>query len=95
MKPFTCMTKEPAHCETPVKAWMFASFVVSTFEGDIYEQYQKETGKVAMLNAKTPIEAMIDKAAGVNAKMMGDYIDWLVVNYWGEEKPDEAKRGRP
>lgn len=58
---------------------------------DFRKQFRKDTGfDIDSLVRASPIEQMIDKAAGRTEEILAAFCDWVVVNIWGEEEKDDA-----
>jgi hypothetical protein len=58
---------------------------------DFRAQFKKDTGfDIDSLVRASPIEKMIDTAAGRTEEILATFCDWVVVNIWGEEKSDAA-----
>ena len=72
------------------RGYDFFSFAVYAIGKDeIVEQYKMETGvDLRKLVPKTVLDKMIDGATGYSNETMSKFLDWLVVNHWGEEKED-------
>lgn len=50
---------------------------------EIVQRFIDETG---FKPARTPLEKMIDEAAGRPAAVFAQFCDWVAVNIWGEEE---------
>ncbi len=61
----------------------FADFAIEN--PDIVKAFEEETGvMLASIVNCSPIERMIDDATGRKDEMLRSFLDWLVVNHWGE-----------
>lgn len=70
---------------------MWASCLMwSVTEPAIMESFRAETG-VAWTPGRTPIEQMIDKAAGADVGFLRQYVEWFNANVWGSwDGPDDG-----
>lgn len=60
---------------------------------EIRAAFTAATGKSLYTPPRTPLDAMIDKAAGNDsdsARTLDEFVRWVTINYWGEEEAPEA-----
>lgn len=67
----------------------FLSFSMNKDAPDFIDEFRKESGLQIILQ-RTGLDKMVDDACGLdmaaeNKKTLAAYIDWLIVNHWGEE----------
>lgn len=75
-----------AYPDNPLMAAAFGGFLSHALTTDwIVDQFEKETGEIAYWRIpRSPIIAMIDKASGHEDAIAEKFVDWLILNYWGE-----------
>ncbi len=65
----------------------FAMYAIG--KDEIVDQYKYETGvDLRKLVPKSALDKMIDGATGYSNEVMAKFLDWLVINHWGEGKED-------
>ena len=71
----------------PLMKDAFLDFVShSKGQKKIRMEFKEATGNdLKSLITKNGLEAMIDEATGYTEDILKQFIDWLIVNYWGEE----------
>jgi hypothetical protein len=63
----------------------FASYSIG--EEEFRADFKKASGiDIKGLIPKTRLEAMIDKTTGHTDDILRKFMDWLIVNHWGEEE---------
>ena len=71
----------------PMMAGFWWSCVLATAdEPKAVEAFRKETG-LKLCFGVSPLERMIDKAAGRDKSIVVAWCDWVTRNVWGEEEP--------
>lgn len=77
-------TKEPYGL--PLMQDAFFDFVLwAVGQTDMLAQFKKDSGyELESLIPKNGLERMIDEATGRTKDIIGKFIDWLIVNHWGE-----------
>lgn len=61
----------------------FASYSIS--QDEVREQFKKDIGyDLHSIIPKNGLEEMIDKATGRTSDILWQFMDWLIVNQWGE-----------
>ena len=70
----------------PLMQDAFFSFIsYSITQNKIQHEFKKDTGHdLKSLIPKNGLEAMIDQATGRTKKILQEFIDGIIVNYWGE-----------
>ena len=68
----------------------FFSFAVYAIDkSEIINQYKDETGvDLNDLVTRTALDKVIDESTGYTNELMSKFLDWLVINHWGEEDDD-------
>lgn len=76
------MTKVPLGW--PFMAQGFIDFAIwAVGQAPFVDSFRAETG-MAWTPGKNPLDIMIDEATGVDKAFFSAFLDWLVVNHWGE-----------
>jgi hypothetical protein len=77
-------TKEPYGW--PLMQDAFFDFVLwAVGQTDMHAQFKKASGHdLESLIPKNGLARMIDEATGRTKDIIGKFIDWLIVNHWGE-----------
>lgn len=79
------MTKIPYGWPLMAGAFIGAAEYLGKQEG-IFEDFQKDTGHdMSFLLNRTGLDKIIDQATGIEKELFGAYLDWIVINHWGEE----------
>lgn len=73
-------------CPTdPLMAWPWYSFVSASLRmPEIVAQFREATGQ-CWEPGRTPLDRMIDTAAGADVAFIQAFAQWLNAVYWGEE----------
>ena len=73
----------------PMMAQAYIDFAMWVFgKTEFLEAFKTETG-ITFVPPKNGLERMIDDATGAGKSFISKFLDWLTVNHWGEEKPEE------
>ncbi len=93
---FLDMTKKPIKCESPLGIYVFLAFAEISLGQDAFlATYKADTGIDLLSLAHEPLGAAIDQATNHAAirQAFSKYLDWLVVNHWGEDKSESQQGG--
>lgn len=52
-------------------------------DAQVIARFESETGH--KFRRATPIEALVDKAAGYHDDVLAAFVEWVTVELWGEE----------
>jgi hypothetical protein len=68
----------------------FVSYAIG--EKGFQVEFKKASGHdLNSLIPKNGLEAMIDKATGRTKQILKEFVDWLIVNYWGENEQNNSR----
>lgn len=76
-----------AYPNNAVMAMMWHGFVMfAASEKDFIKAFEEETGLHWPFKTDiSPIDRAIDSACGYDVHVVDKFVDWLNVNYWGED----------
>jgi hypothetical protein len=79
------MTKTPYGW--PMMADGFLGLVhILLAEKNVIQVFESETGvQLSKLANRSPIQEQIDQSTGFEEETVGAFLDWVVINHWGEE----------
>jgi hypothetical protein len=70
-----------------IHVWAFFGFVhYMAYQPEAIERFQAETG-TKYVPARTPLDAMIDKATGIQREAARQFIQWCAVEYGKDSLP--------
>ena len=73
--------------DNPIMAAAFSSFCHWIFGQEwAHEEFRADTGLVRP--ATSGINAAVDEASGYYAQYAAKFIEWAIVNHWGEDEKD-------
>ena len=82
----------PAYINDPIMAGAFSAFMGWAWgQPDAHKAFCEATGTTRIAPATDPISILVDEATGAQEGYATAFIEWLIVNHWGEDgKVDEA-----
>lgn len=75
-----------AYPDNPIMAGMWLSAIRVALDDDKFRKaFEADTGKRFMPPPRSALDAMIDKATGVNEMLADAFVDWFNDKVWGED----------